>query len=179
MGTSAESSFAELLAALSERSPAPGAGSAVAWGGALGAALLEMTARFAGLDDLAARAAVLRGELLEAGERELHSYEPVLAAKGEQERAEALSAASDSPLAIARAAAEVAELGARVAAQSGPALKGDAVAGVLLAEAAVRAAARLVEINLSRIPDDPRLEEVTQLNERAANARRQAPDAGA
>lgn len=164
--------FAELLAGLSERSPAPGAGSAVAWSGALAAGLLEMVASFAGEQETAARGAVLRGELLDAGERELHAYEPVLAAATEGERRAALSVASDAPLAIARAAAEVAELGAEVSVRSKPALKGDAAAGVLLAEAATRAAAQLVEINLRGSPDDPRLAEVAALSERAARARK-------
>jgi hypothetical protein len=51
-------------------------------------------------------------------------------------------------------------------------LKGDAVTAVLLAEAATRAAARLVEINLSGAPaGDPRVGEVAGLSERAARAR--------
>ena len=167
-------SFHQLLASLAERSAAPGAGSAVAWSGALAAGLLEMVALFAGLDDVAARGSALRGELLDAGERELHAYEPVLSATSDDERRAALSAASDTPLAIARAAAEVAELAAEVTERSKPALKGDAAAGVLLAEAATRAAARLVEINLRRAPDDPRLADAAALSDRAARAREAA-----
>jgi hypothetical protein len=130
-----------------------------------------MVAAFAGDENAAARAPVLRAELLEAGQCELHSYEPVLAAATPEACAEALSAASEPPLAIARAAAEVAELSARVMGESKPALKGDAGAGVLLAEAAARAAARLVEINLRGRADDPRLAEAGRLAERAAEAR--------
>jgi methenyltetrahydrofolate cyclohydrolase len=168
---SADRRFAELLGALAEHSPAPGAGSAVAWSAALAAALLEMASTYAGLDDVRARAAVLRGELLEAGQLELHAYEPVLAASSDQERREALSAASAVPVTIVRVSSELAELGARVVNESKPALKGDAVAGVLLAEAAARAAARLVEINLAGEPEDRRLAEVARLSERAARAR--------
>jgi len=173
---SADRPFAELLAGLSERTPAPGAGSAVAWSAALAAGLLEMVASFAGssAEAAAARATVLRAELLAAGERELHAYEPVLSAKSEDERRAALSAASETPLAIARAAAEVAELAAEVADASKPSLKGDAVAGVLLAEATTRAAARLVEINLAGVPGDARLGEVAELSGRAARARERA-----
>jgi formiminotetrahydrofolate cyclodeaminase len=138
----------------------------------MAAGLLEMVSLFAGADDVAARAPVLREGLLEAGERELHAYEPVLAASTAEARREALSVASETPMAIARAAAEVAELAARVASESKPALKGDAVTAVLLAEAATRAAARLVEINLSGAPaGDPRVGEVAGLSERAARAR--------
>jgi formiminotetrahydrofolate cyclodeaminase len=138
-----------------------------------------MVAAFADDGDVEARARHLRDELLEAGERELHSYEPVLEAlalpAGSPERAgalrRALSHASQTPLAIARSASEVAELAARVTAQSKPALRGDATASVLLAESATRAAARLVEINLSGQPGDPRVEEVARLSARAAQAR--------
>ena len=129
-GASDERPLAELLSALSERSPAPGAGCASAWSGALAAALLEMVAAFAGADEAAARAPVLRARLLECGERELRSYEPVLAAlrcdRSDPIRAqrleEALSNASEAPLAIAPAATEVAELAAQVAAESKRAL---------------------------------------------------------
>lgn len=174
MGASADRSLGELLASLSERTPAPGAGSAVAWSAGLAAGLLEMVAAYAGLDEVKARAAGLRSELLDAGERELHAYQPVLAAGSEQERAEALSAASEVPLAIARGCAEIAELGADVAARSRPALKGDAIASVLLAEAAGRAAARLVEINLKSAEGDARIAEAARLSERAASARDRA-----
>ncbi len=141
-----------------------------------------MVAAFADDKEALARAPILRQELLAAGERELASYEPVLAAlrlpSESRERARelrrALSSASETPVAIARAGAEVAELAARVAQASTPALRGDATAGVLLAEAATRAAARLVEINLRGQPADPRLEEVARLSGRAATARESA-----
>lgn len=182
MAASAERPLVELLSALAERSPAPGAGCADAWAGALAAALLEMAAAFAGAEDAAARASVLRGQLLEAGEAELSSYEPVLAAlrlpaddpARAQQLREALSAASEAPLAIARAAAEVAELAADAVKQSKPALRGDATAGVLLAEATARSAARLVEINLAELSGDSRRDEVARLSERAAAARESA-----
>jgi formiminotetrahydrofolate cyclodeaminase len=179
MATSDERPLAELLNALAERSPAPGAGCATAWAGALAAALLEMTAAFA--DDAAAlaRSHELRTLLLDCGEQELHSYEPVLAAvrlertdpTRPERLAEALSEASETPLAMARAAAEVAELAAGVAARSKRAVSGDAVAGVLLAEAASQAAVKLVELNLHGRGDDPRLAETRRLSARAVAAR--------
>lgn len=141
-----------------------------------------MVSAFADDAEAEARAPVLREELLEAGERELRSYEPVLEAlrlpagseERERELRAALSAASDAPVGIARAAAEVAELAARVTAASKPALQGDATASVLLAEAAARAAARLVEINLNAQADDPRREEVQRCSQRAGRARERA-----
>jgi formiminotetrahydrofolate cyclodeaminase len=176
---STDRSLGELLSAVAKRSPAPGAGSAAAWAGALAAALLQMTATFAGAEAVVGRAGALQSKLLDSGEEELSSYEPVLAAIGlhpsdpsrERRLHEALSDACAAPLAIARSATEVAELAAGVAAKSQPAIRGDAVAGVLLAEAASRAAAQLIEINLEGWKGDDRLAEAAQLRERAAVAR--------
>ncbi len=183
MSPSAERPLADLLAALSARSPAPGGGSAAAWSGALAAGLLEMAAAFAGRPEQVARASQLQQELLAYGERELHSYAPVLEAvrmpAGDPDRlarlAQALSDASEAPLAIARASTEVAELAAGIASSSRPALQGDAIAGVLLAEGSAQAATRLVEINLADRPDDPRLAEARALADRAAHARERIP----
>ncbi|MGH8969493.1 MAG: cyclodeaminase/cyclohydrolase family protein, partial [Actinomycetes bacterium] len=69
------------------------------------------------------------------------------------ERAQALSDATDVPLAVAEVAAEVAALADGLARDGNPRLRGDAVAGVLLAAAAAETAAVLVGENL---PDDPR-----------------------
>jgi methenyltetrahydrofolate cyclohydrolase len=181
LGDLAERPLRELLAAVAERTPAPGGGYASALTGAMAAALLEMAAAFAGDSESVERATALRGQLLHDGERELGSYQPVLdamrlplddPARGEHMET-ALSEASEAPLEIARASAEVAELAAAVAARSTPTLAGDAIAAVVLAEASSRAAARLVEINL-RDSGDPRLEEVAELAKRAATARSRA-----
>jgi formiminotetrahydrofolate cyclodeaminase len=177
--THAERPLSELLAELSARSPAPGGGCAAAWSGALAAALLEMVASFADDQRSAERATALRTELLAAGERELRSYLPVLAAQAlpksdpsRQERFQAaVSDASEAPLAIARACAEVAELAAAVAARSGSALRADAAASGLLAEAACQAAGRIVQVNLAGLDADSRLTEITDLMARAATAR--------
>ena len=82
-----------------------------------------------------------------------------------------MSEATDSPLAIARGAAETAELAAETAQTGNLHVHGDAVVGVLLAEAACAAAARLVELNLTGHPEDPRLEEAAELPRRALAAR--------
>jgi formiminotetrahydrofolate cyclodeaminase len=155
----------ELLAAIAERTPAPGGGAAAGIGCALGAALAEMAARFAGLDEAAERAAALRREGLSLAEADRSAYAPVLAAlrlpADDPGRAEALlvaqSAAADVPLAIAEAAASAAALARDVAAAGKPGLRGDALAGADLAAGAARAAARLVEINLAEVADDPRV----------------------
>lgn len=178
-----QSACSELLSALAARSPAPGGGSAAAWAGALAAAVLEMSASFAGEQELVDRGSVLRNRLVAAAEAELHSYEPVLSAlrlpvsdpTRDERLAGALSDASEAPLEIARVTTEVAELSADVVARSKRDLRGDAVAAVLLAESAARAASELIRINLR---DDPRVGEVERLSARAAAARARALGGG-
>jgi formiminotetrahydrofolate cyclodeaminase len=179
----ADQSVRELLDAVGARTPAPGGGSAAALSGSLAAGLVEMAARFtAGREDVAGEAAVLRSQLLSLGERELSAYVPVLEAfaleAGDPDREArmraALSDAADSPLEIARAAAVVASLGAELALTGNANLTGDAITGVLMAEAACCAAARLTEINLARVPSDPRLDEAAELTRQASAARAKA-----
>jgi methenyltetrahydrofolate cyclohydrolase len=155
--------LAELLDELGSASPAPGGGSGAALACALGAGLVEMAMRIElrrgenavlteeGLE----RAAGLRLHALDLAEAELSAYAPVLEARrmpaGDPARAaridEALEEASRGPLDIAETAAEVAELGERVAGVADAAVRGDAVTGVILAEAAAAAATGLVEVN--------------------------------
>ena len=163
------------LAAVAERTPAPGGGAAAAAACALGAALAEMAARFAGLDAEAERAAALRAEALALGEADLTAYVPVLAAlrlpADDPERPERLraasSAAAEVPLAIAEASGAVAALARELARAGKPGLRGDALAGADLAAGAARAAARLVEINLGEAPGDPRVARARAAVERA------------
>ena len=151
-------SLETFLAALAERTPAPGGGAAAAAGCALGAALAEMAARFAGRDDDAAAAAGLVAEALRLGEADLTAYAPVLEAAGDPERVAAAKAtAAEVPLAIAETAAAVAELARDLAVAGRLSLRGDALAGADLAAGAARAAARLVEINLAEAPADQRV----------------------
>jgi formiminotetrahydrofolate cyclodeaminase len=125
------------------------------------------------------RAAVLRADAAALGELELRAYAPVLAAMqrsvDDPERPAALDAAlsraADSPLAIARVAAAVAELAVEAARRGRPHLRGDAVTGALLAEAAAAAASRLAVINLAGRPADQRLGELERLARDAARAR--------
>ena len=150
-------SLETFLAAVAERTPAPGGGAAAAAACALGAALAEMAARYAGRNDDASAAAGLVAEALRLGEADLTAFQPVLAAATESERAEALSSAAEVPLAIAECAAAVCELARMLAREGKPGLRGDALAGADIAAAAARAAARLVEINLDGAPDDVRV----------------------
>ena len=65
----------------------------------------------------------------------------------------------------------MAELAAAAARGARRSVEGDATAGALLAEAATRAAARLVELNLAEQPADPRLAAARELAARAWAAR--------
>jgi formiminotetrahydrofolate cyclodeaminase len=185
----ADQSLHDLLDAVAAQQPAPGGGCTAAWSGALGAGLVEMAANFtlarpkyAGvhrrMGDLRKEAKDLRRELVALGQRDADAgYEPVLAAlrlpekHPEREKLEAArSKAAEVPLETAEAAARVAELAAETARTGSAQLRGDAITGALLAEAATQAAARLVEINLSGRVDD-RLARVADATRRAGAAR--------
>lgn len=171
--------FGALLDDVAAATPAPGGGSSAGLTAALAAALVEMAAGIAGSTEPAAEARSLRERTLALAEDELSSYAPVLEAerlpRGDPDRAARLGAAlrdaSHAPLAIAEAAAEIAALGAEVADASGRAVRGDAVTGTLLAEAAAAAAATLVEINLGARPEDPARGRVAEARRRAGEAR--------
>jgi formiminotetrahydrofolate cyclodeaminase len=187
---SARQPLGDLLAAVASRTPAPGGGSAAAWGLALSAALVEMACSFTlarvehkdhhdRVRAIATRARELRAAAIEHAEQELHAYARVIEAlrlpAGDPERPQRLrtasSAAADSPLGIARDGAELAALATEVAQVGNPNLIGDALTGALLAEASCRAAANLVRINLADAPADPRLAESDALTEDAFRAR--------
>ncbi|MEA2409031.1 MAG: Formiminotransferase-cyclodeaminase [Thermoleophilaceae bacterium] len=140
--------LSDFLAAVAAATPAPGGGTSCGVAAALAAALVEMSAGLGGRPDDAGRAGELRLRALELAEEELTSYAPVLEARTPDERSAALVAASEPPCRIVEVAADVAELGVSVAGSASAAVRGDALTGVTLAEAAAAAAARLVEINL-------------------------------
>jgi formiminotetrahydrofolate cyclodeaminase len=190
MSALADRSLGQLLEQVASESPSPGGGSSCALACALAAGLVEMAAAFtlsraeyaerhARMATMRERAGELRAQALELAERELSVYGAVLDALREPEdapgRAErldaALSDAADSPLAVARAGAEVASLAAEVARTGNRHLRGDAISGAVLAEGACTAAARLAEINLTGRPGDPRREEAAELPRRALQAR--------
>jgi methenyltetrahydrofolate cyclohydrolase len=179
-----------LLDVVASTDPAPGGGSSAALAAALGASLLEMAASLelaretpdpALTEDLRERARELRAQALALADRDMSSYASVIDARrlpaGHPERAErletALTEASRAPLAIAEVAAEAAELAARVTIASNPAVRGDALTGVLIAEAATAAAASLVEINLAG-RDDADLARARDARRRAQEAREDA-----
>jgi methenyltetrahydrofolate cyclohydrolase len=166
----------EFLSNVAAATPSPGGGSSAAVSTALAAALVEMAAgvpssRASGASragDAVERAGALRARALRLAEEEMTSYAPVLEARDEHEREIALAAACEPPAQIAETAAEVAELGLEVATSASPSVRGDALAGVVLAEAAASAAFRLVEINVG---NSPAFERARQAELRAVDAR--------
>ncbi len=165
------------LAEVAAGTPAPGGGSSAAVAAALAAALVEMAARLASSDRVADQAGALRARALRLAQEEMSSYAPVLEARDEHERELALAAASEPPAMIAETAAEVAELGVEVAASASASVRGDALTGVVLAEAAASAAFRLVEINVGSGPvfERARKAELRAVNARATGTGRPPP----
>jgi formiminotetrahydrofolate cyclodeaminase len=168
VGDLIEQSLEEFLDSVGEDTPAPGGGTSSAVTVALAAALVEMSARLASDDEAAEAARGMRTEALRLADEELTSYGPVLEAKTAADRTTALDGASEPPAQIAETAADVAELGVKVAESSSPAVRGDALTGVILAESAAAAAARLVSTNLS---SGPALDRARGAAERASKAR--------
>ena len=167
--------FVDMLAS---REPTPGGGASAAVAVALAAALTAMAARFsadhlADAETIADRAEELRNRVMPLAQADAAAYGRVLDAyrtprdddeKRRRRIREALSEAADVPLSIAEVGVEVAGNAARLVEEGNPNLRGDAVTAAALAKAGVRAAATLVEINVSAGgADDDRLSRVDQL----------------
>ena len=174
----AELPLGRFMDMVASREPAPGGGASAAVAVALAAALTGMAARFsmehlADAETMAGKAEELRSRVMPLAQADAAAYGRVLDAyrtphddEGGRRRRirEALSEAADVPLSIAEVGAEVAGDAARLAEVGNPNLRGDAVTATVLAGAGVRAAATLVEINISAGgADDDRLSRVDQL----------------
>jgi methenyltetrahydrofolate cyclohydrolase len=174
----------EFLDLVASGNPAPGGGSVAAVAVGLAAGLSGMAARLSAgqlADGLAERADAARRRVAPLARIDAESYGRVLDAYREpdsetrRERvSDALSGATDVPLAVAEVGNEVAGIAARLVEEGNTNLVGDAITAVLLAEAGVRAAVTLAEINLSSANlDDDRLGRATELvDETASTARR-------
>jgi methenyltetrahydrofolate cyclohydrolase len=176
----------EFLDLVASGNPAPGGGSVAAVAVALAAGLSGMAARLsagqlADADGLAERADAARRRVAPLARIDAEAYGRVLDAYREpdsetrRERvSDALSGATDVPLAVAEVGNEVAGIAARLVEEGNANLVGDAITAVLLAEAGVRAAVTLAEINLSAANlDDDRLGRANELvDETAWTARR-------
>ena len=181
--TDAVPNYAELplgrfMDMVASREPTPGGGASAAVAVALAAALTAMAARFsadhlADAETIADRAEELRNRVMPLAQADAAAYGRVLDAyrtprdddeKRRRRIREALSEAADVPLSIAEVGVEVAVNVARLVEEGNPNLRGDAVTAAALAKAGVRAAATLVEINVSAGgADDDRLSRVDQL----------------
>lgn len=180
-----EKTVSEFLDDLASRSPVPGGGSVAALAGALAAGLVSMVCSLtigkekyrdveAEMSELLQRSEALRRRLVDLLEADTQVYSAVSAAyrlprNTDEEKAkrsdaiqQALVKASQVPLQIAQASAEVMELSLPAAAKGNTAAVSDAGVAVLLAEAAMRGAALNVQINLASIKDQEFVREANQ-----------------
>jgi formiminotetrahydrofolate cyclodeaminase len=195
-----EQTLGEYLDAVAAGTPVPGGGSVAAIVGALGAALGEMVVNLTGgrevetaggaLVEIGQRLTALRATLLAAAGDDEAAYAAYRAAadlpRGSADekaaRTQAMQAAllraTDVPLGVARAAAEIAELMERVATDGTPHLRTDAALGALLAETALRGALLNVRGNAAMLRDresgNTYLTEAGRLEERGRAAAERA-----
>ena len=182
--------FCETVAA---QTSAPGGGSVAAIVTAFAASLTAMAARFATEEwedaaGAAAQAEALRARVLPLADEDAKAYENFLVARRMSDEVDAetrdaavgdaLSRAADVPLAIAEAALDVASLAADLVERGNPNLRGDAATAALLSEAAVRATANLVEINLATREGDERIERARELVEMSRRISRRVLEPG-
>lgn len=161
--------LSEFLDAVSRREPAPGGGSVAAMTVAMAAGLVAMVARFSAPPDtepgLAEEADQWRRRAARLAEQDATAYQHVLEAYSsprdapgrEEQVRHALEAACQVPLEIAEIGVQVARRASGLAERGNPTTRGDADTARLLAEAAVRSSARLVEINVETGAGDPDL----------------------
>lgn len=176
--------LARFVEHIGKETPAPSAGSTAAVVTAMGAALVEMAARFsndwAGGGDVVQQARALRERALQLAVRDAEAYEKVLRAfrlprepnHAQREAAvrRALEDATAMPLSIAASAAKVAELGELVVDSGNANLRGEAAGGAALGAAAARISANLVSINLATSVNDKRIEQGAELAAAAAES---------
>lgn len=185
------------LDALAASTPTPGGGSAAAYSGAAGAALVAMVARLTlgkpkyqevapEMRTILQRAEELRAELTSAIQEDAQAFDRVLEAymlpkgtakeKTKREKAiqKATLEAAQIPLGVAQKAVEVIELAERVIAQGNLNAISDGATGAALARAALSGAALNVRINATNLQNtklsQPLLEKVRQLEQQANDA---------
>jgi formiminotetrahydrofolate cyclodeaminase len=155
------------LTALASAEPAPGGGSAAAVAGALGAALVAMVCRVTAARDPGAASLAGRADEIDAVRRRLttlaaddaRAYAAVIAARRAPapERAEAVQAslrrATEVPVELGDATADILAVCADVAASARASTLGDLHVAGLLAHASLRAAVATARVNLAGITD--------------------------
>ncbi|MBV9357314.1 MAG: cyclodeaminase/cyclohydrolase family protein [Chloroflexi bacterium] len=168
----------EFLDQLASSAPAPGGGAAAALAGALGAALVAMTAnltlgreRFKSIEPQARALQVeadgLRGQLEAYVELDVAAFAEVSAAyrlprssdaeRGSRDQAiqQALAGAAEVPLETARVCRRVLDVCQTAAPLLNPAVVSDVMVGATLAYSALQGAAINVEVNLAGMSDGP------------------------
>jgi methenyltetrahydrofolate cyclohydrolase len=181
-------SLPALLEELAAPREVPGAGSALAVALATAAAVVQMAARLspdswpdaagvaAQAESLRERAARLVDDDAEAYRRALEARAAADdTAKPEQRDwslGQVTAAAAEPPLALARLAADLAELCAAAGDRVEVRVQADVAAAAALAAAVARGARELVAVNLTALADDPRVEEATKLAAAAEAAAR-------
>jgi len=181
-------SLPALLEELAAAREVPGAGSALAVALATAAAVVQMAARlspenWAEAAGVAAQADSLRERAVQLVDEDAEAYGQALEAQAETDETEkperrdwalgrVTAAAAEPPLALARLAADVAELCAAAGARVEPRVHADVAAAAALAAAVARGARELVAVNLTALPGDPRVEEAGRLATAAETAAR-------
>jgi formiminotetrahydrofolate cyclodeaminase len=181
----------EMLDEIAGPSPAPGAGAVSGVVIAMAAGLIASAARrstdWEDAKGVAAQAQALRSRVERLAEANmdayLHALELIDDAREDGGRddliGQALDTAAELPLAIAECAYDVALLGAEAAEHAVRGGAEDACAAASLAEAAARASAGLVAVNLISLPGDERVEHARRLADAATDAARRAVAASA
>jgi methenyltetrahydrofolate cyclohydrolase len=181
-------SLPALLEELAAPREVPGAGSALAAALATAAAVVQMAARlspdsWADAAGVAAQAEALRERALQLVDEDAEAYRLALEARAAadetarpEQRDWALgqitAAAAEPPLALARLAADLAELCAAAGARVEPRVHADVAAAAALAAAVARGARELVATNLTAPAGDLRVEEADRLMAAAEAAAR-------
>ena len=160
----------EFLDLVAKKQPAPGGGAVAAVTVSAAAGLVAMAARYSadrldGGNALTAAAERLRARAAGLADADADAYAAVIDAytayDGDQRDKEqvrlALTHAAEVPLVIAELGAETARLAARLAVDGKRDIRGDAATAVRLADAATRAAAHLVAVNIEAGADDDQL----------------------
>jgi len=172
--------------AVSDR--APGSGSAAALTVSFAASLVAMVARcsegWTEAAGIAAQALAIRDRSAHLARTDAEAWEEALTALAraraatpgvrgrDSELEHALDRAADAPLEIAELGADTAALAAVVCERCEGAYRADSAAAAALAAGAARAAAHLVEVNLTVHGDDERLARARRSGDTAADSAR-------
>lgn len=175
----------DLLEEVASSDLAPGGGFVAAIAVSMAAGLVAMAARrsrdhWPEAEGAAAQAEALRLRVAPLAELNAEAYVSAVATLREKSSdepeardeaiARALSRAAGIPLQIGEAASDVSILAAAVAEHGEPNLRADAATAALLSEAGARAAATLVEINLTTTSEDERVARARALAAAASTA---------